>query len=208
MLKVKVCGLTDPGNIKDIIKATPDFMGFNFYPGSKRYVGSVPPSNLFRLVPERIPKTGVFVNEDLNKVIEITEKYQLDLVQLHGNEPAGYCADLAKRGFKIIKAFEVNDRFSFAQLIDYEDVCLYFLFDKRIGHSGGSGLKFTWDKLNDYNVHKPFFLAGGIGPEDAANIKKINHDFFYAVDINSRFELYPGMKDPVRVKMFIDEIKG
>ena len=207
MLKVKVCGLTDPENLKDILKTSPDFIGYNFCDGSKRYVGKVPQDILFRYVPESICKTGVFVNEDLDRVTETIEKYQLDFVQLHGNESAGYCKGLAKRGFKIIKAFEVNDQFDFTLLKEYEDACEYFLFDNRTGHSGGSGLKFTWNKLSEYYLKKLFFLAGGIGPEDVLIIKQINHDLLYAVDINSRFELYPGMKDPIRIKKFIDEIK-
>lgn len=208
MLKIKVCGLTDPDNTKEIAGMAPDFMGFIFYPGSKRYVGNKPKDSLFRKIPSRILKTGVFVNEEPSRIIDTMTLYELDLVQLHGNEPVEYCNSLKKEGLIVIKAFEISSSFSFITLEQYMEVCEYFLFDTKTGTQGGSGLKFDWRKIDEYHLNKPFILGGGIGPEDASLIKKINHKYLFAVDINSRFEIRPGIKDSKNVKEFIDEIKG
>jgi phosphoribosylanthranilate isomerase len=208
MLNVKVCGLVDPVNTQEIVEALPDFIGFNFYPGSKRYVGDNPHNSLFSNIPATIRKTGIFVNENPGKIIETTQKYNLNLIQLHGNESAAYCRELAEKGLKIIKAFGIGDNFNFSQLTEFEAVCEYFLFDTKIGKQGGSGLKFKWEKIHEYYIEKHFFLAGGIKPADALSIKQIKHKYLFAVDINSCFELFPGIKDPVKVKKFIDEIKG
>jgi len=128
MLKIKVCGLTDPANIEQIAKTSPDFIGFNFYPKSKRYVGYNPKDSLFGTIPTPILKTGVFVNEEPSKIIDTTDLYLLDLVQLHGNESAEYCKNLVNRGLIIIKAFETSKSFSFSKLDEYMEVCEYFLF--------------------------------------------------------------------------------
>jgi phosphoribosylanthranilate isomerase len=208
MLKIKVCGLTDPVNTEEMTRTSPDFMGFIFYPKSKRYVGNNPDNSLFQIIPSRILKTGVFVNEEPFKIIETTDLYRLDLVQLHGNESAECCKYLKNNGLTIIKAFEISNSFVFSSLKQYMEVCDYFLFDTKTGLQGGSGLKFDWGKINEYNLNKPFFLAGGIGPEDASMVKQIDHKNLFAVDINSCFEVYPGIKDVNKVKEFIDEIKG
>lgn len=208
MVKIKICGLTDLTNTGEIVKTSPDFVGFNFYPRSKRYVGTNPGNPLFSLVPCSILKTGVFVNEDPRKITATVKKYNLDLVQLHGNESVKYCKHLTDKGLLIIKAFGINESFSFSRLKDYMEVCEYFLFDSKTGQGAGSGLKFNWDKIDEYDLDKPFFLAGGIGPEDVTLIKQLNHISLFAVDINSCFEVSPGIKDVKKTKEFIDEIKG
>ena len=208
MLKIKVCGLTDPNNVQEIAKTDPDFMGFIFYPGSKRYVGNKPKDSLFKKIPSGILKTGVFVNEEASVIINTMNSYGLDLVQLHGNESAEYCNSLKKEGLIIIKAFEICAGFNFIPIEQYAEVCDYFLFDAKTGSHGGSGLKFDWNIINEYHLPKPFFLGGGIGPEDTQLIKQINHKYLFAVDINSRFEIKPGIKDSKKVKEFINEIKG
>jgi phosphoribosylanthranilate isomerase len=207
MLKIKVCGLTDPVNTEEIAGTSPDYMGFIFYPGSKRYVGNKPDPSLFSNIPEGIQKTGVFVSEEPSRIIETVNIYRLDLVQLHGDESPEYCNILKESGLIIIKAFGISNDFRFITLDQYMDVCEYFLFDAKSGSQGGSGMKFDWNKINEYEFNKPFFLGGGIGPEDASVIKKINHKNLFAVDINSRFEIRPGIKESSKVKEFIDEIK-
>ena len=207
MLKIKVCGMIDPVNSREIAKTAPDFIGFIFYPGSKRYVGNTPDGSLFRNIPPRILKTGVFVNEEPSLIFEITRRYGLDLVQLHGSESAEYCNSLHESGLTIIKAFEISDSFDFVTLNKYSEACEYFLFDTKTGSSGGSGSKFDWAKINEYRLGKPFFLSGGIGPEDASLVKRINHKSLFAVDINSRFEIRPGIKDRDKIETFINEIK-
>lgn len=206
MLKVKVCGLTEPANIEGITGLSPDFMGFIFYPGSKRFIGPQPDS-LFVAKPEAILWTGVFVDETLSRVISSIVNYSLDAVQLHGTENPGFCNTLKKTGKIIVKAVEVNDSLNFRSLIPFLECCDYFLFDAGTGGKGGSGQKFNWARLNDYDLGKPFFLGGGIGPGDATAIKGISHPDLFAVDINSRFEISPGIKDVEKVKNFISEIK-
>lgn len=204
MLKVKVCGLTEKINIKRIAEARPDIMGFIFYPQSKRYIGDLSDASIFDEIPSTILKAGVFVNEELHRINSTVKRFRLDMVQLHGTEPAEYCRDLKEKGMIIIKAFEMTSRFSFEGLQKYMDVCDYFLFDTK---AGGSGLKFDWLNLSKYRLKKPFFLSGGIGPEDHDLIKSLNYTYLYAVDINSRFEISPGIKDPEKVRKFIDDIK-
>lgn len=207
MLKIKVCGLTDTVNAREIAGTLPDFLGYIFYPESVRFVGKKPAADLFKTIPDSIIKTGVFVNEDPSSVIEKMNSFNLDLVQLHGDERPEYCNWLKENDLKVIKAVRINNDFNYNILKQYIDVCDYFLFDTRSGLRGGSGIKFDWKKLNEYHLNIPFFLSGGIGPEDASLIKKIRHEMMFAVDINSRFETSPGIKDPEKVKRFIDEIK-
>jgi phosphoribosylanthranilate isomerase len=208
MLKIKVCGLTDPENVKEIAVTNPEFMGFIFYPGSLRYIGDKPADSLFRSVPPHIRKTGVFVNEVIQVIIDSVKLFGLDLVQLHGNEPADYCEYLKNEGLTIIKAFGINNESDFKIPESYMDVCDYFLFDTSTAGYGGSGNKFDWTGINKYILDKPFFLGGGIGTEDVPLIKQLNHPQLFAVDINSRFETMPGIKEPKKVKDFINEIKA
>lgn len=208
MVKVKVCGIKDPVNAAEIAGTLPDFMGFIFYPGSKRYVGNSPPESLFRTIPGSILKTGVFVDQDPVTVIETMKAYRLDIVQLHGNESPEYCAAMKEKGLAVIKAFRISSRFNFNILKKFLSVSDHFLFDTETAAPGGSGLKFDWNLLREYTCDKPFFLGGGIRPGDASLIKKIENDRLFAVDINSGFESSPGIKDYRKVKNFINEIKA
>ena len=208
MLKIKVCGMTDPGNTKEIAGTNPDFIGFIFYDGSKRYVGDKPPQTLFNNVSYPIMKTGVFVDADPSRIHEIMKTYKLDLLQLHGNETPEYCRSLKENGYRIVRAFEVTGKFNFNILEQCMDVCDYFLFDTKTGAKGGSGLKFNWEILKEYHLEKPFFLSGGISPDDIPLIKEFHHNNLFALDINSCFEIEPGIKDFEKVKNFIKEIKG
>jgi len=207
MLKIKICGMVDKDNTGLIAKTLPDFIGFIFYPGSKRYVGKTPDRSLFNNIPSGILKTGVFVNGEPSLIVETTKSYGLDLVQLHGDESAKYCKSLQKAGITIIKAFGISNSFDFTTLEKYVEVCEYFLFDSKTGNGGGSGSKFDWAKMEEYHLGKSFFLSGGIGPEDAASIRQIKHKSLFAIDINSRFEIRPGLKDKNMIETFINEIK-
>ena len=207
MIKVKVCGLTDPSNVKEIAEAEPDFMAYIFYRGSPRYVGADPEIILFDQVPRGIKKTGVFLNEDNQKIIESAIRFGLEIVQLHGNESPVTCFELQSSGLSIIKSFNIDMEFSFDLLDQYAFCCDYFLFDSKGLTAGGSGKKFNWEKLEEYGKGKPFFLSGGIGPEDAGLVTSVNNQSLFAVDINSRFETVPGIKDSSRVKKFINEVK-
>ncbi len=207
MLKVKVCGMTDPANIKEVAEAGPDFMGFIFYPRSPRYVGQDPDPEIFSNVPAGILKVGVFVHEDPVTVIEIAAMTGLGLVQLHGTETPDYCESLKLAGLRIIKAFGICDYTDFDIYGSYMDVCDYFLFDTRNEKYGGSGKKFNWKIIDNYRLDKPFFLSGGIGPEDVVEITGIQNEKLMAVDVNSRFETATGIKDARTLKRFIEEIK-
>jgi len=207
MLKIKVCGLNEPANITEIARLFPDFMGFMFYRGSKRFIGSQP-SSLFVTKPPGILRTGVFVDSDLTGILNSIADYSLDAVQLHGNEDPSYCLKAKETGKIIIKAIEINNNLSFSSLKPFIKSCDYFLFDTGTGGKGGSGKKFDWGRLNDYELGKPFFISGGIGPDDAPAIKRINHSCLFGVDVNSCFEISPGIKDVEKVKKFISEIKA
>lgn len=206
-MRVKVCGMNDPENVLDINVARPDYLGFIFYPESKRYVGGHPDKSLFSNVKPPIMRVGVFVNETTEKICELADMASLDLIQLHGDESPGYCNDLKSTGLKIIKVFHIGYDFDFELLKPYLRYCDYFLFDTYSVEYGGTGKKFNWDKLKDYNLNMPFFLSGGIGLQDTEVLTSLEHPDLFAVDINSRFEIVPGKKNIPEVKLFIDNIK-
>jgi phosphoribosylanthranilate isomerase len=207
MIRIKICGLTDPLNVVEIARTKPDFMGFIFYAGSPRYVGAEPDPELFGNVPQGIKKVGVFFNEENHRILEISQRTELDIIQLHGSESPEKCSALKSSGLTIIKAFSLDHDFPFRSLIKYLPACDYFLFDTRGERPGGNGRKFEWEMLKEYSLDKPFFLSGGIGHEDAIIFKTIENRGFSAVDINSRFETSPGIKDIALVKRFIKDIK-
>jgi phosphoribosylanthranilate isomerase len=208
MNRVKVCGLTDAWNARQVADAGADFAGFIFYRQSKRFVGETPHTDLFMNIPAHVKKVGVFVNEKKEQIIEIVRKYQLDLVQLHGAELSGFCNDLRLKGLSVMKAFGIGEGFDFDRLTDYKDTCDFFLFDTQTILYGGSGIKFRWERLEEYKLEIPFFLGGGIGPTDVQKVRSINHPGFFAADINSRFETAPGVKDIDIVKTFIQHFKN
>ena len=208
MNRVKVCGMNNPLNVKEVAEAKPDFMGFIFFAGSPRYVGDEPEWAIFHNVPPGIKKIGVFLNEDNQKILDLSIHTGLDMIQLHGSESPVSCLQLKSSGLTVIKAFNIEMNFSFESLMQYMPVCDYFLFDTKSEKHGGSGRKFNWIKLEEYSLDKPFFLSGGIGPEDTDLIKSIVNRGFFSVDINSCFENAPGIKDASLIRKFIKEIKN
>jgi phosphoribosylanthranilate isomerase len=207
MIRIKVCGMTDPVNTGEIVRANPDFIGFIFTPQSPRYVGKEVDPELFSVIPAVIKRVGVFINEDNQTIINQAIRFDLNLIQLHGNESVKTCSELQSSGLGIIKVFNVGERFDFGSLLKYEPVCDYFLFDTMGEKHGGSGKKFDWKILEGYTLDKQFFLSGGIESGDAEEIRSIGNKGLFAVDINSRFETSPGIKDFDKVKKFINEIK-
>jgi phosphoribosylanthranilate isomerase len=200
--------MVDPINVVAVAEAEPDFIGFIFYKHSPRYIGEEVELLLSVNLPQGTKKAGVFVDENIDRIVGISKLTGLDLIQLHGNESPAYCSELRSSGLSVIKAINIGNEFNFETLIRYLTVCDYFLFDTKSNNPGGSGRKFDWEKLDEYSLDKPFFLSGGIGPEDADTIKSITTQGFFAVDINSRFETAAGFKDTELVKTFIKEIKN
>lgn len=207
MIKVKVCGLRDPLNIQAVAGTRADYLGFIFYHRSKRYAGVDLDKLAFSEATAGKVKVGVFVNDPPKRILEVAGYFLLDLVQLHGNESVPDCELLRRSGLGVIKTFGVEKGFDFGNLLPYLPVCDFFLFDTKSDQLGGTGRKFHWEILKEYGYETPFFLSGGIGPEDAAAIREIRHPAFYGVDINSRFEFAPGIKDVDLVKTFITNIK-
>ncbi len=197
-MKIKVCGMKVPCNIKAIAGLEPDYMGFIFFDKSPRYVGGLPAGELFTL-PASIIKTGVFVNEDVDTVKQLINQYQLAAVQLHGNESPEYCVELRKQ-VTVLKAFGVDETFDFDRLTDYANKVDYFLFDTKTAAHGGSGLVFDWRVLERYKLDVPFFLSGGLSADNLPEVKQIKHPTFYGVDLNSRFEVEPGVKDEDKLR--------
>ena len=206
-MKIKVCGMRNTDNIKDLSALLPDYIGFIFYPKSKRYVNDKLDLNVIASLHRRILKVGVFVNSELSELIDIYQKYKLDIVQLHGNESVDYCKQLAIQDISVIKAFGVSDDFDFDETVAYKPFCKYFLFDTKHKDYGGSGHKFNWQIFQHYDNDKPFFLSGGIDVEDIETIKNITTLKIHAIDINSKFEIEPGFKDISKVKEFIEKIR-
>ena len=207
-LKCKVCGMTDPKNVEEVAKHQPDYLGFIFYTRSVRYVGKKPDAALFSAVPPGINKTAVFVNEYLERMIDLTGKHGINTVQLHGMESPEVCKALRLHGKTVIKVFPGDQVGNSKLLKDYEGVADFFLFDTPVRSHGGSGRKFDWDKLDQCCSRKKYFLSGGISPEDASHVRKLDKKGLYAVDINSRFETEPGIKDPALVGNFIKTLRN
>lgn len=193
-----------PDNILEVSQLLPDYMGFIFWKKSSRFFDSEIPN-----LPKSIQKVGVFVNDTLEEIITKIKKYDLNLIQLHGNESVAFCESLKDEKVKIIKVFSVNDDFDFSILEPFETVCDYFLFDTKGKLPGGNGIVFDWKVLEKYPSTKPFFLSGGIGIDEIQSIQELlKTDLpIHAIDINSKFEIEPGLKNIQLLKDFKIHIK-
>lgn len=198
-MKLKVCGMRNPENIEAIGALQPDLMGFIFYEKSKRLV--TPDAWVLEKVwAFQGHKVGVFVNADLEELLEDVAAFRLDYVQLHGDETLEYGQNLHTKGIKIIKVFGVQNQMPSEAIKQWEPYVEIFLFDTQTSNYGGSGQKFDWAILNEYPSDKPFMLSGGIGLEDIEDIKKLAISKLWGIDVNSKFELEPGLKDVEKVK--------
>ena len=206
-MKIKVCGLKYEYNIEALVQLNPDYIGLIFYPKSKRYIGNQLQLSSYIRALKGIKKVGVFVNTNSEEIAEKTKLYNLDMVQLHGTETAAFC-DKISRYIAVIKAFQIDDTFDFNILADFETTCSGFLFDTASKGHGGSGLSFDWQLLNKYKLSTGFFLSGGISLKSMEQIKLLNHSRLIGLDINSCFEISPGLKDITKIKTFIDEIRN
>lgn len=207
--KLKICGMKVPGNIAQVAQLKPDYIGFIFYKVSKRYIDELP-ADILQQFSEGIKTTGVFVDEEIDLVISNAKAYNLAALQLHGQESPEYCLQLkeALPHVEVIKAFGVDETFDFNSLEAYRDAADYFLFDTKTSEHGGSGKVFNWSLLKQYTGEKPYFLSGGIGLEQAAALLEIEDPSLYAIDVNSKFELEPGLKDLDKLREFINILSG
>lgn len=201
-MKIKVCGMMDPQNILSLAELKPDYMGLIFYPKSKRYISDPDRSNLASL-PASISLTGVFVDEQEGEIVQKVLNYGLSAVQLHGAESPEYCKSLRTKlnevrpdkHIELIKAFGIYPGFDFSTLEAYNEVVDYFLFDTKTSEYGGSGIAFDWTMLDQYVGEKQFFLSGGLSPDNIDGLFNLATKKIYALDLNSRFETEPGLKN-------------
>ena len=200
-VRIKICGMKFPENILKVGALLPDFMGFIFWEKSSRYFdGEIP------RLPKYIKKVGVFVDESIENIQSKIEKYNLDCIQLHGTESVEFCQKLKELPIEIIKVFSIKDNFNFEILNVFESVCDYFLFDTKGELPGGNGTTFDWNLLKKYPSNKPFFLSGGIGIEEIKLLKIMNLPV-YGIDVNSKFETEPGLKNIELLKSFQYKLK-
>ena len=196
-----------PENILEVGSLLPDYMGFIFWEKSARYFDGVIPN-----LPKSIKKVGVFVNASSEEILQKIEIHDLQAIQLHGEESAEFC-DLLKKNtpniIEIIKVFPILNTFDFAILESYENVCDFFLFDTKGKLPGGNGTTFDWKILEQYSSNKPFFLSGGIGIDEIVQVKQVlkSNLPIYAIDINSKFELNPGLKKIALLNSFMSDLK-
>ncbi|NVN19129.1 phosphoribosylanthranilate isomerase [Muricauda sp. HICW] len=213
-MKLKICGMNH--NPSEVAELQPDYLGFIFWEPSARYCSGDMP-----IIPSQIKKVGVFVDADQGYVLEKVPKYQLDAIQLHGKESAEYCQELKNsfpsfraqsRNLDIIKVFSIKDDFDFGVLEPYEEVCDFYLFDTKGKLPGGNGYTFDWSVLERYPSQKPYFLSGGIGLESIQGLQEFLSSpaskNCYAVDVNSKFESAPGLKNIEDLKTFIESLNS
>ncbi len=194
---IKVCGITEQDQL-DQISEFVDMTGMIFYPRSPRFLAKYIESNASNRV-------GVFVNETEEAIRKIADEHKLDVLQLHGSESPSLCAAL-RADFKVIKAFGIGEAFNFEVLNDYRNVD-HFLFDTQTKDHGGSGRQFNWQLLDKYALDIPFLLSGGIGPEHISEVMNFSHPRFAGIDLNSKFEIQPGIKDIQKLKDFTHELR-
>jgi phosphoribosylanthranilate isomerase len=210
-MNIKVCGITQFKQLQQLEAMNVDFAGLIFYKPSSRYVGDKLPNKDVKSADFDLKKVGVFVNPELIEVLDAIDDYGLDAVQLHGDESPEMCEDLSSE-VEVIKAFRipVNEQVAIDELVSkYDAVCDYYLFDTGglKEQFGGTGHSFNWNNLTNAKIEKPFFLSGGIGPDDVEKVRAFSHPDFFAIDINSRFEKSPGEKDMGVLLKFIHEIR-
>jgi phosphoribosylanthranilate isomerase len=208
-MRVKVCGMTQLEQIEELPGLGVAFAGFIFYPKSPRYVFRHLTSAQVKKV-NTINKVGVFVNASVDEVLLMVDECRLHMVQLHGDESPKYCEKIADY-VSVVKAFRLSDNDSIEWMINpYMDVCDMFMFDTMGSGYGGTGKKFDWNMLKGSTIGKPFFLSGGIQPDDTQELMEFEHEpvakALFAIDINSRFETAPGIKQMDKVATFVNEL--
>ena len=216
---IKVCGLRDGENIRQVAELGVDWIGMIFWPKSPRNVTMIPTHA--GIIPDRgtdigqfqAKRVGVFVDEMAQNIVTRVVNFKLDMVQLHGHESPTLIRNLRRTldpdirpDIKFIKTISIGSRNDLAAYKDYEDCADYFLFDTKCAEVGGSGQQFDWSVLDAYDGPKPFLLSGGIGPDDAGRVRAFSHPRCVGIDLNSRFETAPAVKDIQKLKAFLDQL--
>ena len=200
-MKIKVCGLRQQGNIEQVVALQPNFIGFIFYEKSARFVGEELSEEYVRSIPQSIKKVGVFVNANPGHILNLVKNYDLQYEQLHGHEMPDICRSISQKGVSVIKAFSIDEKFNFAMLNNYKSFCDLFLFDTKGENPGGNGMAFDWKLLSKYDNEKPFLLSGGIGLDNIEEIITLSQTMpIYGIDVNSKFETEPGVKDIAKLE--------
>lgn len=209
-MKIKVCGITKIDQLKELEEIGVDFAGLIFYKSSPRYVlNNGLTAEIIAKEKVNITKVGVFVNDSVEDILRIVEDWKLDMVQLHGDESPSFCAQISAY-VTTIKAFRVGAENNIAdKVFPFINKADFFLFDTLGKNYGGTGEQFDWNLISNEGTQKPFFLSGGIGPHNIDKIKEfcLNENRLFSLDLNSKFELSPGVKDMVLVKAFVEEIQ-
>ncbi len=200
---IKVCGMREAGNIRNVETTGTDWMGFIFYAPSSRFVSSVP-----EYLPTKVKRVGVFVNSPMDYILQQARLMQLELIQLHGEESPELCTQLRKEGFKVIKAFSLKTEDDIRNTDIYNSCCDYFLFDTPCTGYGGSGKKFDWQLLEHYKGNVPFLLSGGLSPDSLEELSRFHHPRWAGIDLNSGFETSPAVKDAEAIRTFIKKFKS
>ena len=202
-MQLKVCGITNSETILALIPLSIDRLGFIFYHKSARYVYGKLIEEGLNEIPKHIKKTGVFVNAEIAEIEQIIDQYHLDSIQLHGDETPKFC-NYFRPKTEVIKTISIKDKDSFETARLYQNSCDLFLFDTQSEHYGGTGKTFDWRWLDAYTLDKPFYLSGGISLENFAEIKNISHKQLLGIDVNSKFETTPGIKDIEKIKQLVE----
>lgn len=207
-MKLKVCGMKY--NTAEVALLQPDYLGFIFYDKSPRYFeGTIPE------VPASVKKVGVFVDATIEDIITQVQQHKLSVIQLHGEETAPFIEALKKRlvaknrqAVALWKVFSIKDKFNFQRLTPFEPLVDAFLFDTKGKNKGGNGYAFDWTILSEYPSNKPFVLSGGIGLDEVDAVLNIRHTKLpiMAIDLNSKFEIAPGLKDPKLLKQLMTKL--
>jgi len=198
--------MREPENIREVESLDVDLLGFIFYSGSSRYVGdSYESIDAIRDCAKH--KVGVFVNEQVEVILDRMIRYRLDRIQLHGDETPSLCRELRQHGYPVIKAFSISSKDDFSKTDCYANCCDHYLFDTKCIGYGGSGQRFDWTLLDEYKGSTPFILSGGLTGDCIDDLRRINHAGFSGIDLNSGFELSPAHKDVSKLKEFIGKIR-
>lgn len=233
-MKVKVCGMRDADNVQQVAELGVDMMGFIFYPKSPRCFPEEDDENFFVLprtdVDRHVKRVGVFVDDEFSNIETQILRLGLDAVQFHGNETPEYCKEFHKmnedfvfnylkpwfeehglpfqtKPLHLIKAISVATAEDIQKYKEYVGAVDLFLFDTKCKTYGGSGEQFDWSVLEQYDGDTPFLLSGGIGPGNAERIKEFHHPKCIGIDLNSKFEIEPGLKDVEKLRTFLDAIR-